>query len=135
MLAEVLAAEVDACLPVRGEHDERGHRLVVCDGHHEPQEVMTSAGAVAVRAPWANDKRINPSPGRRRRFCSRSCRRGRGDLEDHRVLSLLHLHGLSSGDVAPALGQVLGSAAGVSAVTFTKLTEQGRAETTGVRRA
>ena len=38
------------------------------------------------------------------------------------MLPLLYLHGLSSGDFVPALGQFLGSAAGLSASTITKLT-------------
>ncbi len=39
------------------------------------------------------------------------------------VLPLLYLHGLSSGDFVPALGQFLGSAAGLSAAVITRLTE------------
>ena len=44
------------------------------------------------------------------------------------MLPLLYLHGLSSGDFVPALGQFLGSAKGLSASTITKLTETWRAE-------
>jgi putative transposase len=40
------------------------------------------------------------------------------------VLPLLYLHGLSSSDFAPALEQFLGSGAGLSAKTITRLTEQ-----------
>jgi putative transposase len=40
------------------------------------------------------------------------------------VLPLLYLHGLSSGDFTPALGQFLGSAAGLSAATITRMTTQ-----------
>ena len=40
------------------------------------------------------------------------------------VLPLLYLHGLSSGDFAPALEQFCGSAAGLSAATITRLTGQ-----------
>ena len=38
------------------------------------------------------------------------------------VLPLLYLHGLSSGDFAPALEQFLGTGAGLSASTITRLT-------------
>ena len=41
---------------------------------------------------------------------------------------MLYLHGLSSGDFVPALGQFLGSAKGLSASTITKLTETWKAE-------
>jgi len=44
------------------------------------------------------------------------------------VLPLLYLHGLSSGDFGPALGQLLGSTAGLSAPVITKLTETWKAE-------
>ena len=44
------------------------------------------------------------------------------------VLPLLYLHGLSSGDFVPALGQFLGSSAGLSAPLITKLTETWKAE-------
>jgi hypothetical protein len=44
------------------------------------------------------------------------------------VLPLLYLHGLSSGDFVPALGQFLGSSKGLSAPVVTKLTEQWKTE-------
>jgi transposase-like protein len=44
------------------------------------------------------------------------------------VLPLLYLHGLSSGDFVPALGQFLGSAKGLPAPVITKLTERWQAE-------
>ena len=44
------------------------------------------------------------------------------------MLPLLYLHGLSTGDFVPALGQFLGSSAGLSAPVITKLTEQWQAE-------
>jgi transposase-like protein len=44
------------------------------------------------------------------------------------VLPLLYLHGLSSGDFVPALGQFLGSTKGLSAAVITKLTEQWKTE-------
>jgi len=44
------------------------------------------------------------------------------------VLPLLYQHGLSSGDFVPALGQFLGSTAGLSASVITKLTETWQAE-------
>jgi transposase-like protein len=44
------------------------------------------------------------------------------------VLPLLYLHGLSSGDFVPALGQFLGSSAGLSSAVITKLTETWQAE-------
>ena len=53
---------------------------------------------------------------------------GTQDPKITEVLPLLYLHGLSSGDFVPALGQFLGSAAGLSAPVITRLTETWKAE-------
>lgn len=130
MLAEALQAEVDAYIAAfTDERDEHGRRLVVRNGSHEPREVLTSAGAVEVTAPRVNDRRTDPDTGERRRFSSAIlppwCRKTPKVTE---VLPLLYLHGLSSGDFVPALGQFLGSAHGLSASVITKLTETWTAE-------
>src|SRR5262245_54902058 len=71
MLAAALEAEVAAYLAGHvGELDERGRRLVVRNGHAQPRQVLTSAGAVEVVAPRVNDKRIDEATGGRRRFAS-----------------------------------------------------------------
>lgn len=44
------------------------------------------------------------------------------------MLPLLYLHGLSSGDFVPAVGQFLGSSSGLSASVITRLTEQWKGE-------
>jgi putative transposase len=56
--------------PDAGDVDERGRRLVVLNGHAEPRQMLTPAGAVAVRAPRVNEKRIYEATGERRRFSS-----------------------------------------------------------------
>ena len=126
MLAAAMLAEVAAYVEVHaGEVDENGHRLVVRNGFHDPREVATAAGAVPVRQPRVNDKRIDEATGQRKRFSSAIlpawARKSPGVAE---VLPLLYLHGLSSGDFVPALEQFLGSAAGLSAATVTRLTAQ-----------
>ncbi|MEV4089908.1 IS256 family transposase [Nonomuraea fuscirosea] len=130
MLAEALKAEVDAYIAAfADERDEAGHRLVVRNGHHQRRTVLTSAGAIEVQAPRVNDKRIDEATGERRRFSSAIlppwCRKSPAITD---VLPLLYLHGLSTGDFVPALGQFLGSSAGLSAPVITKLTEQWKAE-------
>ena len=56
MLAAALRAEVAACIDqFTDQVDENGHRLVVRNGSHSEREVMTAAGAVAVKAPRVND--------------------------------------------------------------------------------
>ena len=98
---------------------------MVRNGYHQPREVVTAAGAVAVRAPRVNDKRIDAETGERRRFSSAILPAwARKSPQVAEVLPLLYLHGLSSCDFGPALEQFLGSAAGLSAATITRLTAQ-----------
>ncbi len=130
MLAAALQAEVTAYVEQFADQlDERGHRLVVRNGYHAPREVTTAAGAIPVRAPRVNDKRIDPDSGERARFASTILPAwARKSPQVTEVLPLLYLHGLSSSDFAPALEQFLGTSAGLSAKTITRLTEQWQAE-------
>ena len=130
MLAEALQAEVDAYIArFTAERDENGHRLVVRNGSHQPREVLTSAGAVEVTAPRVNDRRTDPDTGERQRFSSAIlpawCRKTPKITE---VLPMLYLHGLSTGDFVPALGQFLDSTTGLSGPVITKLTETWKTE-------
>ena len=130
MLAAALQAEVDACIEqFAGERDENGHRLVVRNGTAEPRTVLTSAGAVEVVAPRVNDKRTDPATGERVRFSPAILPPwARKTPQVTEVLPLLYLHGLSSGDFVPALGQFPGTSAGLSGPVITKLTEDWKAE-------
>jgi transposase-like protein len=130
MLAAALGAEADACVDALTEVvDEDGHRMVVRNGYAEPRTILCAAGAIEVRAPWVNDKRVDESTGQRKRFSSTIlpawCRKSPTISE---VLPLLYLHGLSTSDFGPALGQFLGSDAGLSASVITRLTETWKAE-------
>ncbi len=129
MLA-ALRAEVDDYIAApAAERDENGRRLVVRNGYHQPRQVLTSAGAVEVTVPRVNDKRTDPAAGERRRLSSAILPPwARRTPKITEVLPLLYLHGLSSGDFAPALGQFLGSAAGLPAAVITRLTETWKAE-------
>ena len=71
MLAAALQAEVAAYVErFAGEVDEHGHRLVVRNGYHAAREVTTAAGAVPVRQPRVDDRRIDEATGERKRFAS-----------------------------------------------------------------
>jgi putative transposase len=123
MLAAALEAEVDAYLAAHAaERDERARRLVVRNGHARERQVVTAAGAVAVRAPRVDDRRVDPATGGRVRFRSVLlppwCRKSPKVAE---VLPLLYLHGLSTGDFVPALEAFFGSSAGQSAAVHTRL--------------
>jgi putative transposase len=126
MLAAALAAEVAAYVEQFVDQlDEHGRRLVVRNGYHHERDVLTAAGAVAVKAPRVNDRRVDPDTGERQRFSSAILPAwARKSPQMTEVLPLLYLHGLSSGDFGPALEQFLGSGAGLSATTITRLTGQ-----------
>lgn len=80
----------------------------------------TAAGAVEVKAPRVNEKRVDEATGERKRFSSVNlppwCRKSPRISE---VLPLLYPHGLSTGDFVPALEQFPGSPAGLSPATVT----------------
>jgi putative transposase len=129
MLAEALEAEVEFYIEAaRGERDERGHALVTRNGYAKEREILCGAGAVEVKAPRVNDRRVD-ADGNRQRFKSLILppyvRRSPKVSE---VLPLLYLHGLSSGDFIPALEEFFGSEAGLSAATITRLTERWQSE-------
>ena len=126
MLAAALQAEVAAYVAAFADQlDENGHRLVVRNGYHQPREVLTAAGAVQVKAPRVNDRRVDPDSGERQRFSSAILPAwARKSPQMSEVLPLLYLHGLSTSDFGPALEQFLGSGAGLSATTITRLTAQ-----------
>jgi transposase-like protein len=125
MLAAALEEEVAAYIAAHVcERDEQGRRLVVRNGHARPRLVTTAAGAVEVRAPRVEDRRVDEATGERKRFRSAIlppwCRKSPKVTE---VLPLLYLHGLSSKDFVPALEEFFGSSAGLSAAAITRLTE------------
>jgi transposase-like protein len=130
MLAAALQAEVAAYVEAHADElDEHGHRLVVRNGHHQPRQVTTAAGAVPVRAPRVNDKRTDAETGQRCRFSSAILPAwSRKSPRVAEVLPLLYLHGLSTSDFAPALEQFLGTDAGLSAAAITRLASQWQEE-------
>jgi putative transposase len=129
MLAEALQAEVTDYIEAAGEQrDEQGRALVVRNGYAREREVLLGAGAVEVKAPRVNDRRVDEE-GNRRRFKSvilpPYMRRSPKVTE---VLPVLYLHGLSSGDFVPALEEFFGTEAGLSSATIIRLTEQWQKE-------
>jgi len=129
MLMEALEAEVEEYIQsARSERDERGRALVVRNGRARERKILLGAGAVEVKAPRVDDRRVDEN-GDRRRFKSMILppymRRSPKVTE---VLPLLYLHGLSSGDFLPALEEFFGTESGLSAATITRLSERWREE-------
>lgn len=124
MLATALLAERQAYLDSHADEvDATGKRVVVANGYARQRDVVTGAGPVTVEAPRVNDKREGE------RFSSKILpaymRRSPKVTE---VLPVLYLRGLSTGDFAPALAGFLGSDAGLSPSTISRLTEAWQAE-------
>ena len=104
MLAAALELEVDEYLAgLAASVDERGRRLVVRNGHARPRTITTAAGAIEV-ARRGSTTAGSTDTGERMRFRSSIlppwCRKSPKVSE---VLPLLYLHGMSTGDFAPAL--------------------------------
>ena len=130
MLAAALEAEADAYIAeLVGELDERGRRLVTRNGHARPRTITTGSGPIEIQAPRVNDRRVDAETGEKQAFHSSIvppwCRKSPKVAE---VLPLLYLHGLSTGDFAPALREFFGSGAGLSPSVITRLTTQWQAE-------
>ncbi len=124
MLAAALEAEVDAYVAdLVGERGDDGRRLVTRNGHARARSISTVAGAVEIRQPRVDDRRVDAATGKKAKFTSSLvppwCRKSPKVTE---VLPLLYLHGLSTGDFVPALEGFFGSAAGLSASVITRLT-------------
>jgi putative transposase len=131
MLAHALQAEVDAYYlhAAQGERDEHGYALVVRNGYHNSRQVLCGAGSIEVKAPRVNDRRVDETTGERKRFRSAILPAYmRRSPKVSEVLPLLYLHGLSSGDFAPALEEFFGTGAGLSPASITRLSEQWQRE-------
>ena len=131
MIAAALEAEVgDYVSSFAGEVGEDGKRLVVRNGRARERKVTVGSGTVPIRAPRVNDKRIDEESGERRRFSSKILPAyARRSPKVTEVLPILYLHGLSTGDFAPALRDLLGEdASGLSASSIQRLTEAWQAE-------
>ena len=101
-----------------------------CATGGKERRVTVASGTLAMRAPRVNDKRVDGETGERRRFSSRILPRyARRSPRVTDVLPVLYLRGLSSGDFAPALRDLLGEdASGLSASSISRLAERWREE-------
>jgi len=130
MIAAALEAEVEQYVASLVDHvNEDGKRLVVRNGRARERKLTVGSGTMAIRAPRVNDKRVNEN-GEREKFSSRilpAYARRSPKVTD--VLPILYLRGLSTGDFAPALRDLLGEdASGLSSSSISRLTESWQAD-------
>ena len=129
MLITALEAEVaEYVTAYGGERDEDGHAVVVRNGRTQARTIVTGSGTIEVEAPRVNDKRV--IDGERQRFTSKILPPYmRRSPKVDEVLPILYLRGLSTGDFREAIPALLGEdAAGLSATTITRLTNQWESE-------
>ena len=131
MIAAALEAEVDEYVGgLVEEVDGGGRRLVRRNGRGQQRKLTVGSGTVALRAPRVDDRRVDRETGERKRFSSRilpAYARRSPKVSD--VLPVLYLRGLSTGDFAPALRDLLGEeASGLSPSSIQRLTEAWRGE-------
>jgi transposase-like protein len=129
MIAAAPEAEVEQYVAsFVDEIDEDAKRLVVRNGRAKERKLTVGSGTVPICAPRVNDKRVDET-GERKRFSSRILPAyARRSPKVTEVLPVLHLHGLSTGDVGAALRDLLGEdASGLSASSIARFTEQWQA--------
>ena len=123
MLATAIDDEVESYITEHAqERDADGRRLVVRNGYAPERELQTGLGAIPVKQPRVNDKRLDDD-GHRIRFTSKILPpylRKTKSLEE--LIPWLYLRGISSGDFGQALAALLGpNAPGLSASTVVRL--------------
>ena len=125
MLGKAIQDEVAAYIDDHvDELDDEGKRLVARNGHKKPRSIETGVGAVNVRQPRVNDRRIDQD-GKRFRFTSKILppylRRTKSIDE---LIPWLYLKGISSGDFSEYLQHLVGAdTAGLSPTTVVRLKE------------
>jgi putative transposase len=130
MIATALEAEVEEYVAsFAEERGEDGKRLVVRNGKAKERRLTVGSGTVGIRAPRVNDKRVDED-GERQRFSSKILPAyARRSPKVTEALPVLYLHGLSTGDFAPALRDLLGEdASGLSPSSISRLTTQWEAD-------
>ncbi len=115
-IEEEVAAYIEAHEDLR---DDRGHRLVVRNGHLPERDVLTGAGPLTVKKPRVNDRRDG------QRFTSAILPPYlRRSPSIDALIPVLYLKGISTGDFSEALTAILGEGAvGLSAANIVRLKE------------
>ena len=123
-LQSAIEREVDEYIERNQDHvDQEGHRLVVRNGHHPKRKIQSGNGAIEIRQPRVNDKRVDEQ-GQRIRFTSQILPpylRKTKAIEE--LVPWLYLKGISSSDFPEALSCLGHDGSGLSATTVVRLKE------------
>jgi len=134
LLAQAIEAEVDDWIERHGgAKNDRGHQLVVRNGHHPTRTLVTGVGPVEVSQPRVLDRRIvgRNGDGQDVDAAGRPVERFRSSILPpylrktkaiEELIPWLYLKGVSTGAFTEALQALVGpQAAGLSATTITRL--------------
>jgi putative transposase len=123
-LQAAIEREVDDYIQRNSEHrDEKGHRLVVRNGHHRARKIQSGNGPIEVRQPRVNDKRLDEA-GNRFHFTSQILPpylRKTKAIEE--LVPWLYLKGISTSDFPEALACLGHDGSGLSAANVVRMKE------------
>src|SRR5690606_13779130 len=124
MLQHAIEQEVAGYIDAHREMvDERGHRLVVRNGHKTPRTLLTGCGPIEVRQPRVDDRRIDEN-GVRFRFTSQILPpylRKTKAIEE--LIPWLYLKGISTNDMGDALHHLGFNGDGLSPASVVRMKE------------
>src|ERR1041384_823934 len=103
--------------------DERGHRLVVRNGHHPARKILSGNGPIEIQQPRVNDRRVDEQ-GNRFHFTSKILPpylRKTKAIEE--LLPWLYLKGISTSDFPEALACLGHDGSGLSPTTIVRMKE------------
>ena len=123
-LQSAIEREVQEYIDGNSRHlDERGHRLVVRNGHHPARKIQSGNGPIEVKQPRVNDKRLDEE-GNRIRFTSKILPpylRKTKAIEE--LVPWLYLKGISTSDFPEALACLGHDGSGLSPTTVVRMKE------------
>jgi putative transposase len=123
-LQAAIEQEVEQYIQRNKDHlDEEGRRLVVRNGHHPARKILSSNGAIEVRQPRVNDKRVDEQ-GSRFQFTSQILPpylRKTKAIEE--LVPWLYLKGISTSDFPEALACLGHDGSGLSPTTVVRMKE------------
>ena len=108
MLADAMEAEVAEFLESHSEKtDENGRRIVVRNGHMPERELITGIGPVRIKQPRVDDRKLEEL--QEQRFSSALLPRYLKRMPSvEKLIPVLYLKGISTGDFTEALESILG---------------------------
>jgi transposase-like protein len=123
-LQAAIEREVEEYVQRNSRHlDDRGHRLVVRNGHHPARKIQSGNGPIEVQQPRVNDKRVDEQ-GNRFHFTSKILPpylRKTKAIEE--LVPWLYLKGISTSDFPEALACLGHDGSGLSATNVVRMKE------------